>query len=490
MTDRDAIYRDIDAHLDESVRALQAYVRHPSVSVDGVGMRECAELVAGHYRALGCQEVEVVETETFPGVWAYYDAAAPLTVANYNMYDVRSVGDVAAWSHPPFEATIQPRGEYPEVLYGRGAHVPKGPDMAWLAALRAIRAVTGTLPVNLAFLAEGDEILGSQSYAGLIGRYRDRLAAMDGCIYLRAAQTAAGDLPLVLGYKTFITLELRASGASWGRGPVESAAHSATCPIVESPTLRLVKALSTLFSPAGEIAVDGWSETFAPPVVPVGDRSVVDVLAKRLGASPGEVIPGLAGTGVKTFLSDLSGPDLLIRYIYGSGLNIQGLYAGYTGPGTPTYTIPSRATARLDARLVTSEPPAQLIAKLRDHLDRRGLGDIEVIVISAYPGSSTSLSSPLVESFVRAVERAGGRPVIWPRQGYGGPWSILAQDFGVPLIHGTGIGYGAGVGQPDEFIVIDGGGRVPGFREMVRFCADFILDYAANGDHVFSAPPT
>ena len=77
-----AVHRHIDAHLEERVDMLRRYVRQPSVSTEGTGMRECARLVAEHYRELGCQEVEIVETETFPAVWAHYDAGAPRTIVN------------------------------------------------------------------------------------------------------------------------------------------------------------------------------------------------------------------------------------------------------------------------------------------------------------------------------------------------------------------------------------------------------------------------
>jgi acetylornithine deacetylase/succinyl-diaminopimelate desuccinylase-like protein len=481
-TDLGAVYEYIDGHLEQTIGDLQEYVRRPSVSVDGSGMRECAELVAERYRRLGCAEVEIVETQTFPGVWAYYDAGAPLTLVNYNMYDVRSVGDRGAWTHDPFGAEVEPRGDWPAVLYGRGALVPKGPDTAWLAALQAIRAVTGTLPVNVAFLAEGDEILGSQSYAGLIERYRDRLAEVDGLVYFRAAQNAAGELPLILGYKTFITLELRASGHSWGRGPVEQAAHSATRSIVDSPALRLVQALATLCSADGEIAVEGWHERLLPVAVPDADREVMARLSKRLAGKPWDAaIPGLAGTGVSAFAGDHRGDDVLTRYVYGSSLNIQGMYSGYTGPGSRTYTIPKEAVARLDARLVTEASPQALLEALSRHLEARGFADVEVRVLSAYPGSRTASESPLVQSFLEAAARAGGDVVAWPMQGYGGPWSIFAQDFGAALVFATGIGRGEGVGMPDEYIVLDGGGKVPGLREIERFCVDFLTTFATRG---------
>ena len=477
------VYEYIDGHIEETVRMLQEYVRRPSVSVEGSGMRECADLVADHYRALGCAEVEIVDTETFPGVWAYYDAGAPQTLVNYSMYDVRSVGTRSAWSHDPFGAVVEPRDDFPAVLYGRGALVPKGPDIAWLSALGAIRAVTGTLPVNIAFLAEGDEILGSQSYAGLIDRYRDRLRGIAGCVYPRAAQNRRGELPLTLGYKTFLTFELRASGRSWGRGPVEQAAHSATRSIVDSPAQRLLQAVATLHSEDGQIAVSGWGERLAPAAVPEADLPLMERLASRFEGKPwSEVIPGLAGAGVSVFSEDLQGAEVLTRYVYGSSLNIQGIYSGYTGPGTRTYTIPEEATARLDARLVTEASPSELLQALRHHLDGHGFEDIEITVLSAYPGSRTAYESSLVQSYVQAAERAGGDVVVWPLQGYGGPWSIFARDFGVPLVFATGIGYGAGVGLPDEYIVIDGGGKVAGLREMQRFYVDFLIDFVTTAE--------
>jgi acetylornithine deacetylase/succinyl-diaminopimelate desuccinylase-like protein len=478
--DLDAVQRHIDAHLDEHVETLRTYVRQPSVSIDGLGVRDCALLVAEHYRRLGCQEVEIVETETYPAVWAFYDAGAPRTLVNYNMYDVRPPGDPAAWKHDPFGAVIEPLGDLPAVLYGRGACVPKGPDIAWLSALAAIREAHGQLPVNVAFLAEGDEILGSPSYAGLIDRFGDRLAGADGCVYLRATQNPAGQLPLVLGYKAFLTIELRVSGERWGRGPVTAAAHSATASIVDGPPWRLAQALTTLRTEDGRIAVDGWPDG-RPEDVPEADLPLVLDLLRRFDGSPWEaVIPGLAGTGVRAFAHDLEGPDVLRGYLYGSSLNIQGLASGYTGPGTRTYTIPEQASALLDARLATEREPDELIAALRAHLDARGFADVELTVKSAYPSCRTSAGAPLVASFLSAVERAGGKPVVWPLQSYGGPWAILSRRFGLPLVFATGIGHGAGVGLPDEHLVIDGGGHVAGLREMERFCADFVLDFASS----------
>jgi Peptidase dimerisation domain len=152
------------------------------------------------------------------------------------------------------------------------------------------------------------------------------------------------------------------SGQSYGRGPVDAAAHSATRPIVDSPALRLVQALATLFTPEGELAMPEWRDKLAPAEVPADDAPLFEELVRKYAGKPWqEVIPGLPGTGVRQFAGDVVGPEVLARYMFGSQLNIQGSYAGYTGPGARTYTIPERATARLDARLVATAGPVELL---------------------------------------------------------------------------------------------------------------------------------
>jgi acetylornithine deacetylase/succinyl-diaminopimelate desuccinylase-like protein len=477
------VFAAIDRQLEETVESIREYVRQPSVSVEGYGLDECAQLVARRYRDLGCTEVEVVETGGAPAVWAYFDAGASKTLVNYDMYDVRSVGDESAWHHEPFAADVGPGEGFPRVVYGRGACVPKGPSTAWLGALRAIVAARGSLPVNIAFLAEGDEILGSPGYGALVERYSERLRAIDGCLYLRATETLEREVPLILGYKGLLTLEVEASGRAWGRGPVDAPAHSATKPIVDSPAWRLVHALAALTDAhTGEPAVPALAQVFRdPPRVLAEDEELIDALLARYpGKSWDEVIPGLAGAGVSTYADGVEGADVFRRYLYGSSFNLQGIAAGYTGPGTRTFTVPERATALLDARLITDLAPSEVVEHIRSHLDSAGYGDVEVRAKGGYPGSRTSLHAPLVRSFLRALDSVGAAPVIWPYQGYGGPWSLFASEFGAPIVFATGPGHGGRVGAPNEFFVLDGDGRVAGLREIERFCAELVFDFAGE----------
>ena len=191
---REAIFRYIDEHQDEHIANVQRWVRQPSVSWDNIGVRECAELVAQSYRDLGCREVEIVEGRYHPGVWAVYDAGAPATVHNYCMFDTRTVTR-EGWSHDPWGAALVPLGPYPKVLVGRGALGAKGPYVAFLNALEAIVAVEGTLPLNIMFLAEGDEIMGSPSYPQFVEQYRDRLQTVSAS-YCATGSTSRQSRPL------------------------------------------------------------------------------------------------------------------------------------------------------------------------------------------------------------------------------------------------------------------------------------------------------
>jgi acetylornithine deacetylase/succinyl-diaminopimelate desuccinylase-like protein len=226
---RDAIHRHIDAHLDEHIEHVQRWVRKPSVSWDdGGGVRECATLVAESYRALGCTEVEILEGRFHPGVWAVYDAGASVTLHSYCMFDTRPASP-AGWSQDPWSAALVARPPYPRVLVGRGAFSAKGPYVAFLNALASIIAVEGRLPVNVLFLAEGEEIMGSPTYRAFVERYRDRLrtAQLSHCV--TGAQNARGTVSVGLGLKGMVVLELTATGKAWGHGPA-STVHSSAAP--------------------------------------------------------------------------------------------------------------------------------------------------------------------------------------------------------------------------------------------------------------------
>lgn len=260
--DRAAIHKHIDDHLDEHIEHIQRWVRQPSVSWDNLGVDECAEVVAQSYRDLGCAEVEKIPGRFHPGVWAFYDAGSPVTVHNYCMFDTRTVQETD-WSYDPWGAELVRQAPYPKVLIGRGAMGAKGPYVAFLNALSSIIAVEGTLPVNIMFLAEGEEIMGSPSYREFVSKYERRLQEVRASYCATSSQATDGSVTVGLGLKGMVVIELTATGAKWGRSPV-STIHSSAASLVDSPPFRLAQALASLTDNDGRgCKIKGFEEVWA-----------------------------------------------------------------------------------------------------------------------------------------------------------------------------------------------------------------------------------
>ena len=345
------------------IERIQRVVQQPSVSTENLGVRECAELLVKYHRELGCHEAALLETDGLPGLWAYYDAGAPKTIAVYGNFDTRPVLPHEQWEHPPYSAALASFGPYPRVLVGRGSFAYKGPYVAWLNALEALVAVTGTLPVNVMTLLEGDEILGSPNFRDMYAQYRDRLVTADASLSPGASQDASGRVNLSLGYKGMICSELIASGARWGRGPLGQPLHGMTKSVVDSPVWKLTHALSTLTAADGNrVTVKGFYEDLTPPTEE--ERRAVQSYWDAMGGGPwNKVLPGLAAARVP--VGDLGDEETVLNYFYAPSFNINGLRAGFTGPGTLPFSLPHEALASFDIRLPRGYSAEKVIRLLR-----------------------------------------------------------------------------------------------------------------------------
>ena len=176
---RQDIHDHIVLHRESHLERVRSFMAQPSVSQENHGVEECASLLQSYFQELGCNESEIAETPGLPAVWAYYDAGAPRTLAVYSYFDTNVVGE--GWEHNPYDAVVTTRSPFKKVLFGRGAG-NKGTFIAFLNALFSIKQVMGNLPVNLMFLSEGEEFVGSGHIPMLIERYRDHLEGADALI--------------------------------------------------------------------------------------------------------------------------------------------------------------------------------------------------------------------------------------------------------------------------------------------------------------------
>jgi acetylornithine deacetylase/succinyl-diaminopimelate desuccinylase-like protein len=471
----DRIREYLERHHDRHLARLQTLLRQPSVSVDGLGLEECAGLYAELARDAGFSESEVVPTRGAPGVWAVSDGGTPMTLATYGMLD--SVGaDPAGWTAPPFSADVVPLAPFRRVVVARGARAVKGPLGVLLNAVEACCAVLGRTPVNLLVLAECDEILGSPNYRAMIDRYRERLGTATAAWNPGASQDASGAAQLTLGYKGMIYAAVRASGARWGRGPRETAIHGMAKSIVDSPPWRLVHALASLTDPDGNtMRLDGFDQD--PPPPSPEEAAEMDVIIGRFRAVPWQrTLTGVQGADVRP-IDDLAERDIYRRYFFAPSMNLNGLRSGYIGSGTRAFSLPHLGEAFFDIRIPRTWKVDDVLRALRRRLDDAGFPDVEIEVFGAFNGSRVSRDAPVVRAAEALFTSRDLDVVWWPMTGGGGPWSLFTEQFGIPLLRDIGLGHGRASAK-DEYLVIEGTDKVGGMIDLALSYVEFMMRMA------------
>ncbi len=466
-----AVQAEIEKRHREGVERLQEWVRQPSIAAENRGMAEGCELMMRLLREAGFQSVSRVPSDGQPGVFATLDAGAKRTVGLYFMYDVKQA-DPAEWSSPPWQAALLDKPGLGQVLMGRGAVNQKGPQAALLAALHAFRGAGRPLPVNLVLVAEGEEEIGSPHFRQVVQRpeVRSALARCSGIFMPSAGQDPDGSVALSLGAKGVVELELVASGEKWGRGPGRDV-HSANRARLDSPAFHLVQALATLVTADGDPAIDGFAEALRPPSA--AERAMLDAAAARTSEATAKRL-----LGAQRWSHDLPWRESLERFLCTPTVNIEGLVAGYTGPGGKT-VLPHRAVAKLDLRLVPDMTYDGAVAALRAHLHKRGFGDIEVNPSGGYDPTSTRADAAVIRAQERVYRRAGLDPILWPRNAGSYPGYVFTgEPLELPAAH-FGLGHGSGAHAPDEYYVIESANpKVAGWDGAVRSFADYLYELA------------
>lgn len=472
-SDMAAIRKAAEAGRDASLKRIRDWIALPSIAAENRSMKEGAEYMAELARDAGFQHVEIVPTEGHPGVFATLDAGAKRTLGIYFMYDVKQF-DPAEWTSPPLESRMVDKPGLGKAIVGRGAVNQKGPEATFLAALHAIRAAGRKLPVNIVLVCEGEEEIGSPNFKQIATK-PNILAALRKCegIFIPASwQDGQGNVSLNLGSKGIIELELVASGEKWGRGP-KGDIHSSLKAMVDSPSWRLVQALQTLVTPDGNTpAIEGWFENVRP--LTEREKALIGEIAKSADEAQQKKL-----LGVTHWIDDLPHDKALIRLAQEPTVNIEGLVAGYTGPGGKT-VLPGKAVAKLDLRLVPNQTRAEAERKLRTHLDKHGFADVEIKVGGGYDPTEVSEDSRLIKTMLATYARAGAKATLNPR--LAGSWpgaTFTAPPVSIPAGH-FGMGHGSGAHAPDEYYLIESTNpKVAGLVEATMGYADFLYQLAA-----------
>ena len=411
-------------------------------------------------------------TDGHPGVFAILDAGAPKTLGLYYMYDVKQA-DPAEWTSPPFEGALVDTPGLGKVIMGRGAVNQKGPEATFLAALHAFKATGRKAPVNLVFVAEGEEEIGSPNFKKVVQNPKAAAALRkcEGVFMPMPMQSPDGTVTINLGAKGVIELELISSGEKWGRGPRKDV-HSSQEARIDSPAWRLIKALNTLVKEDGHTpAIDGFFEK-ARKLSPEEKAMIREASKKQNEALAKKMM------GVSHWVHDvdwLESQELLASQ---PTVNIEGLVSGYTGPGGKTI-LPHRAVAKMDFRLVPDMSAAEALAALKTHLAKRGFTDIEVKMTGGYDPTSTPANAGIIRAAQSVYKSRGLDPVMWPRLAGSWPGYIFTgAPLKLPAGH-FGMGHGSGAHAPDEYYVIESTApKVAGFDAAVKSYVDYLYALA------------
>ncbi len=370
----------IDAHIEEHVQNLQKWVQQPSISNSGEGIAESSEMVKGFFDKFGCQQTRVYDvglteygTPGNPVVYAHCDFGAPKTLVFYWMYDTMPVTQPSLWVAPPFEGRLVSGDEAgvpgaAKVLIARGAVNTKGPQMVVLNALESLKqTMGGKLPVNVIFVAEGDEERMSIGLRQFMKFHSDLFKDADA---LYAGGPSEG----------CVYVELTTSGKAWGRGPTVSDIHGIWKRAVDSPAWRHIQMLSTLTSKDGNTPlIKGFFDNMEQPTPEQMDR-LKKTAAKLDYATAAKAV------GVARFIApDTEGMLKMLQY--GTSFNLDGIWGGNMYAGGAGAILPNQIVSKHNIRYVPKMMGPDLIKKLRAQLDANGYKDVGVKLIGDVPWS-------------------------------------------------------------------------------------------------------
>ncbi|HKW43566.1 MAG TPA: M20/M25/M40 family metallo-hydrolase, partial [Thermoplasmata archaeon] len=313
------VYRALESRFPEALAMARTLLRQPSVSATGEGVAECAEMVRAMMAEIGCK-TRLWTKGGHPLVVGELDVGAPVTLVEYEMYDVQPVGDLGAWKAPPFAAEIHDVPGVGKSIIARGSTNSKGALANHLFTWKTIRDVD-EMPVNLKILAEGEEEISSANFIEYVRTHRRELKA-DAAIANDYTEDLRGVPTVYLGVKGCLYLTIWSRGNPEAGGPMDSEIHSSNAVWIGSPVWRLVQALATLVDADQRPAIDRIRDDIVPPTKK--DLAMVKELSRTFDPSA-----WLKEERTARFKYDLPKAQLLLKYLFEPTVNICGIYSGY-----------------------------------------------------------------------------------------------------------------------------------------------------------------
>ena len=387
-------------HRSRHLAELLEFLRIPSISTLSEhrgDIRRAAEWVANRLSEAGLEHVEILETGGHPVVYGdWLHAAGAPTALVYGHYDVQPVDPLNLWETPPFEPS-----ERDGKLYARGATDDKGQAFMHIKAVEALMRENGRLPVNVRFIVEGEEEIGSPNLMRFVGEHKELLRA-DLVVISDGDMFGPGRPSIQYGVRGLVALEIKVRTA---RGDLHSGLYGGMVP---NANHALVMLLDSLRAADGKILVPGFYDQVRPLDDP--ERAAMAELGYNLESLK-------AAAGVSDEFGE-PGFTLLERNWARPTLEINGMWGGFLGEGTKT-VIPCVAHAKITCRLVPDQEPATVSRLVEEHLRRHAPRGAEVKVSGGHSArpSMTPLDLPAMRAAAEALRRAWGVEPVFTRSG-------------------------------------------------------------------------
>ena len=417
----------ININRDRYVDELKEYLAIPSISAlpEHAGdVRACAGWTAVQMKRVGLEHVRIIDTPGNPVVYAdWLHAAGAPTILFYGHYDVQPVDPLELWESPPFEATVR-AGE----IYARGAADDKGQVFMHLKAVEALLRGSGRLPVNIKFIIEGEEEIGSVNLEPFVRDHTEELAA-DVVVISDSPMLDRGVPSICYGLRglTYLQIDLRGTATDLHSGSFDGA--------VANPAFVLAQVLNQMKDRSGRVKIPGFYDDVRPlrdeeraefARLPFDERRY----RHELGA------PKLFGERGYTTLERVWGRPTF---------EVNGLLSGFTGDGAKT-VIPAVAMAKVSMRLVPDQEPDAIADLCEAYLRKVTPRTVELTITRMHGGRPwmTDFDNPFILAAGRAIELGFGRRPVFNREGGSIPVVATFQEvLGLPSVL-------FGVGLPDE----------------------------------------
>jgi acetylornithine deacetylase/succinyl-diaminopimelate desuccinylase-like protein len=412
MNARQDALKFVRENQDRTLNELQEFLSIPSISTASKyhsEVQRAAEWAAARLKALGCDEVQIYPSPpTHPIVYGQIMAAGPeaQTMLVYGHYDVQPTDPLELWESPPFEPEI--RGDY---LYGRGSSDMKGQVLAAIAAVEAVTQTSG-LPINIKFLIEGEEEIGSQNMGPTISSLKEQLAC-DFSLNPDAGMLAA-DLPTIkYALRGMATFELRFYGPS---RDLHSGSYGG---VVHNPAQALCEVIAKMHDEGGRVTLPGFYDRV---------QSLDEDERAELARLPRDASYYLQQTGAPTLWGE-SDFTPVERVGARPTLEINGMISGYTEEGMKT-VLPATAMAKISMRLVPHQDPSEVAKQFESFLEKTVPPGIrwELTHFAGNPASISDRTSTAVQAMSDALEQVWGTRPLFARVGGSIPVVGMVQD--------------------------------------------------------------